>query len=56
VGIGTLPASLLFGWLYQTFGALAAFGTGATLALLAGLVLLTVRIECGEKQANGLYP
>ena len=26
VGIGTLPASLLFGWLYQDFGALTAFG------------------------------
>ena len=38
VGIGTLPASLLFGWLYQTLGALAAFGAGGLLALLAGLL------------------
>jgi MFS family permease len=43
VGIGTLPASLLFGWLYQAWGALAAFGTGAALALLAGLMMLAVR-------------
>ena len=47
VGIGTLPASLLFGWLYQAFGALAAFGAGAALALLAGLMLLGVRIDRG---------
>ena len=43
VGIGTLPASLLFGVLYQAFGALTAFGVGAMLALLAGIVLLAVR-------------
>ena len=43
VGIGTLPASLLFGWLYQAFGALTAFGTGAALAVVAGLLLLTIR-------------
>jgi MFS family permease len=42
VGIGTLPASLLFGGLYQSFGALAAFGASASLALLAGLILLGV--------------
>ncbi|MHB8974074.1 MAG: MFS transporter, partial [Pirellulaceae bacterium] len=43
VGIGTFPASLLFGGLYESFGALAAFGTGAGLALLAGLMLLGIR-------------
>lgn len=43
VGIGTFPASLLFGGLYESFGALVAFGTGAGLALLAGLMLLGVR-------------
>ncbi len=45
VGIGTLPASLLFGWLYQTFGALVAFGAGAAFAFLAGVMLLSVRME-----------
>jgi MFS family permease len=45
IGIGTLPASLLFGWLYQTFGALTAFGVGAALAVLAGLLLLSIRRE-----------
>ena len=43
IGIGALPASLLFGWLYQTWGALAAFGFGAAMAMLAGLMLLGVR-------------
>ncbi len=44
IGIGTLPASLLFGGLYQAFGALVAFGVGAGLALLAGVMLLGVAI------------
>jgi MFS family permease len=46
VGIGTLPASLLFGWLYQHFGdsgPLVAFGTGASLALAAALLLAAAR-------------
>jgi MFS family permease len=45
VGIGTFPASLLFGGLYQAFGAMVAFGIGAALALLAGIMLLGVRTE-----------
>jgi MFS family permease len=45
VGIGALPASLLFGWLYQEFGALTAFGWGAGLAGAAALVLAAVRPE-----------
>ena len=43
IGITTLPASLLFGALYQEFGPLAAFGTGAGLALLASLLVSVVR-------------
>jgi MFS family permease len=39
VGIATLPASLVFGGLYQWCGALVAFGWGAALALLAALML-----------------
>ena len=35
MGIGMLPASILFGWVWQTFGAGAAFGMGALLALAA---------------------
>ncbi|MHB8902999.1 MAG: MFS transporter [Thermoguttaceae bacterium] len=45
IGIGTLPASLLFGWLYQAFGALTAFGIGGALAVLAGLMLMGVRAD-----------
>jgi MFS-type transporter involved in bile tolerance (Atg22 family) len=39
LGIGALPASLLFGWVWQEFGDTAAFGMGASLALAAGLFL-----------------
>ena len=43
VGIATLPASAMFGALYHAFGALAAFGTGAVLALAASVLLLGIR-------------
>lgn len=39
VGLTALPGSLLFGGIWQAFGATAAFGTGAALALTAALVL-----------------
>ncbi len=39
-GLLLLPASLLFGLLWQAFGARAAFGVGAGLALLALLLFL----------------
>ena len=39
LGIGALPASLLFGWIWQQFGNAVAFGTGASLAFAAGLLL-----------------
>lgn len=42
VGIATLPASLLFGGLYDLAGPWAAFGTGAGLAALAAALLATV--------------
>ncbi|HEV3005950.1 MAG TPA: MFS transporter [Pirellulales bacterium] len=47
MGIAALPASLLFGALYQQFGVLAAFGSGAGLALAAMAVLAAVREERG---------
>jgi MFS family permease len=43
IGIATLPASLIFGALYQVYGALAAFGWGAALALVAVVVLSSVK-------------
>ena len=42
IGIASLPSSILFGWLYQHYGALVAFGFGATLAALAALILVLV--------------
>jgi MFS family permease len=42
VGLGALPASLLFGALWMAFGAPAAFLTGAGLALAAALLLMAV--------------
>ena len=43
IGIATLPASLIFGALYQVYGALAAFGWGAALALVAVVLLVGVK-------------
>jgi MFS family permease len=43
IGIATLPSSLIFGALYQSFGALVAFGWGAALALLAVILLTGVK-------------
>src|SRR6516162_7616944 len=43
IGIATLPSSLIFGALYQAFGALVAFGWGAALAVVAVILLTGVR-------------
>lgn len=43
VGVSALPSSLVFGLLYERFGSLIAFGWGASMALLAGLLLTTVK-------------
>lgn len=43
IGISALPASLIFGALYQSFGPAVAFGWGAGLAMIAGAVFMTVR-------------
>jgi MFS family permease len=43
IGIATLPASMIFGRLYQVWGAKAAFGWGAALALLAVVLLVGVK-------------
>lgn len=40
IGIGMLPASLIFGLVWDSYGARAAFLMGATLALLAALGLV----------------
>jgi MFS family permease len=45
VGLGAFPASLVFGLLWQAAGPAAAFGTGALLALLAGLLLILLPVQ-----------
>lgn len=44
IGIGALPASLLFGWVWQRFSAAHAFQLGAAFALAAALLLAFVRV------------
>lgn len=47
-GVMLLPASIVFGWIYQQAGAMAAFGFSAACALTATiLLLLWVRIPFG---------
>ena len=48
VGIGALPASLLFGLVWQKFGAVAAFGMGASLAMLASVMLSMLAVKRPE--------
>jgi MFS family permease len=43
IGIATLPSSLIFGALYQFFGPMVAFGWGAVMAMLAGMLMLAVK-------------
>lgn len=52
VGIGALPASLLFGALWQLAGPQAAFGFGAGLAALAALLLWALVGERRGGQAS----
>lgn len=52
VGIGALPASLIFGLIWQKAGSGAAFGFGAALALLAAvLLILLVKPNGGQRAA-----
>jgi len=48
-GLSTLPASVLFGLLWNAYGAPAAFGVSAGLALLAAALLLLLRPEKYER-------
>jgi len=50
IGIGALPASLIFGFLWQTFSYKIAFITGASLAVLASVILLFLPIKKIEKK------
>jgi MFS family permease len=48
MGIATLPASLIFGALYQAFGPLAAFGTGSVLAGIAAILLMQTHLPARQ--------
>jgi MFS family permease len=45
VGLGAFPASLLFGLVWQRFGAAPAFGLGAGLALLSSVLLILLYVQ-----------
>ncbi len=49
VGLAALPASLLAGWLWQAFGAAAAFATGACLATTAAISLWVFLHESDQR-------
>jgi MFS family permease len=51
VGAGALPASLLFGLIWQEFGPAAAFGMGAGFAVLACILLALLAVP--EPEAAG---
>jgi len=55
IGIGLLPANLIFGLLYQYFGAGYAFTMGAILALLA-VGLLPREQHQAEGPRSGVPP
>ncbi len=51
-GLMVLPASLLFGWLYQGFGPPVAFNFGAACALLAALWLTQLSLPPAHRSAG----
>jgi sugar phosphate permease len=42
IGLGALPASLIFGWIWDRSGATSAFVFGATMALAAAILMAFV--------------
>lgn len=55
IGIATLPASMLFGAIYQYAGVLAAFSWSAAMAFASSLILLLI-INPGQDQALETKP
>jgi len=45
IGIGALPASLLFGWIWQTYGSPAAFAMGAAFAVVSAFLLWSLPVD-----------
>jgi predicted MFS family arabinose efflux permease len=52
IGIMTLPASLIFGWLYQQQGPLPAFGFGAGLAVASCAMLVAIRSPASTSEIH----
>jgi MFS family permease len=52
IGLAALPASLIFGGLWQVYGARTAFVVGASLALVASVGLYLVTREQGREQVE----
>lgn len=52
IGLGALPASVMFGALYDRFGPATAFGTGACLAVLASVLLACVTTSSQERSTS----
>lgn len=52
IGLGALPASVLFGVIWERFGAATAFGIGALLALTAGILLVTLVSDKSDNAAE----
>ncbi len=56
VGLGALPASLVFGLLWHTFGVKAAFLTGAGLAIAAAILLsVTYYLDQAENKPAAVH-
>jgi MFS family permease len=56
LGVGALIASVMFGLLYERYGAGVAFGTGAALAAVAAVLLLFVRTQNFEHEPGTRNP
>ncbi len=58
VGLGALPASLFFGWMWERFGARTAFLTSAGISLTAAMLLLAflLRVPSVKKPAPAVPP
>ena len=51
IGVGALPASLFFGWLWYRFGSASAFMVGAGLAAMAATILFFMPMSSTSEKA-----
>ena len=52
IGLGALPASLIFGWIWDRWGSPSAFVFGATLALVAAILMALVAPSSQLREAK----